>query len=433
MDRIIVKYKEENVGLLTWDNKRDAAIFDYTDSWISKGIELSPVLMKLSKKSFSFPDLGKETFKGLPPLISDSLPDKFGSRLMQHYLNVKKIDEQTLSKLFRLTYVANRGPGALEYIPSAEQFQMPDEIKIEELQKLVKDIYSIKSLTELHYNEESLSQFDLLMNLGGSVGGARPKLFIGIDEVNKIMVPGDLPPREGMKYHLIKINTSIDGEQSDNLMYGRLEYAYHLMAKDCKIDMMDCHLWKDTHFYTERFDRDSQGNKHHYQTFNSFFGADFHNVGKYRYEDFMSAMVKLSLPQKDMEQMFRRMCFNVLSFNKDDHTKNFSLIMKEDNKWRLAPAYDLCYSYDPRSPWVSKHNLTINFKSEEIEKEDLLTVADKFSIKDPEGIIENIKEVVSNFLSYTDKLDLPRRFTQPMMDEIYNQPLFNENSKNLGR
>ena len=418
LERVFVNYQNHVVGLLEWDAMTNFSKFTYDVDFINSGIELSPILMPLSNKPYQFEDTMKyplDVFKGLPPMISDSLPDAFGNIIMRNYLEKNNIQEREINTLFRLSYIGNRGIGALEYEPVAERFIYNQEIDLEKIQALIRSIYEEKLAKGKAYTLDNTNALDYLMNFGASVGGARPKMFIALDTERKKLYAGDTAPQPGLDYYLIKINNKTGN--SDNSQYGKVEFAYYQMAKECGIEMMDSFLWNEEHFCTKRFDRDSEGNKFHYQTFNSMFGASFTEMNTYSYEQFFTLLKQMNLPQEDLTEFYRRMCFNVIAMNRDDHTKNFALILK-DKQWRLAPAYDLCYSYDPNNVWVKDQTLSVNWKRQDITAADLIEIGENYFIKNPKRIVEQIKSVIANFSTYANQLDIAKGLATQIDENI---------------
>lgn len=428
-ENLIVQYQGEPIGVLSWDKNRNITEFIYDEDFIQKGIQLSPVLMPLANKIYQFGQMSKEVFKGLPPMVSDSLPDSFGNILMLNYLEKNNIGPGDINSLFHLSYIGQRGVGALEFLPAKDLGEGEHIINLEEIQKLVKEIFDKKHGKSIPYTLDTEEALDYLMNFGASVGGARPKMFIALDKNKSEMRAGDAPPQEGLEYYLIKINNKTGN--SNNSQFGKVEFAYYQMAKELGIQMSDSFLWNNEHFCTKRFDRDNKGNKFHYQTFNSMFGATFTELFSFSYEQFFEGMKDLKVPHQDLEQFYKQMCFNVILMNRDDHTKNFSMLFK-DNHWRYAPAYDLCFSYAPDNVWVRENALSINGKRRDIEFNDLVAVGENYFIKNPKQIIEHTMDVASRFQEFTNALDLPKKMTAPMYDLIHQQTIF-ENTINKSR
>lgn len=424
LNNIKVEYKGQGVGELVWNSELKTAQFAYFDSFIQSGVELSPYLMPLSEEIYSFPHLSKKTFKGLPPMFSDSLPDAFGNKLMNDWMKSRNLQTADFNVLFRLSYTGNRGAGALEYLPISKGFELPDKVDFNEILKIVRRINHEKENIRVPIQTENSHALNMLYGFGGSIGGARPKMFIALDRDHLEMYAGDTHPRPGVDYYIIKMSKDPDIESGDSSQYGKVEFAYYKMAKACGIQMSDSFLWDDRHFCTKRFDRDSQGNKFHYQTFNSFFGVDFEEVREYSYEMFFGHMKDLKLPQQDLTEFYRRMCFNVIAMNRDDHTKNHSLILKDDKQWRLANAYDLCFSYEPNHVWVGEQSLSVNRKTENIEVADLKEVGERFAIKDPHLIIEKTMDVVADFQMYAQSVDVPKGMYEKIHHIIQDQVIF---------
>jgi serine/threonine-protein kinase HipA len=420
LESIDIFYHGHFVGRLSDPYLAGRPLFAYSDSFIDTGIELSPFLMPLSKKLYEFPKLSVKTFRKLPPLCCDSFPDSFGSKLYNRFLNAKGI--KSANHLFYLSYLGNRGAGALEYRPAVENTngqRNNDPVDFGYYAELIQFIQENKY--SLNISVEDREGIIDLSKLGGSAGGARPKIYVASnnqDLPKRNLVAGDITYSGDYTYSILKISDPKIRDAEED--YGKMEYVYYRMARDCGIPMMESELIDGKHFSTKRFDRDNQGNKFHYQTFNSLFGLAFDdeslNIG---YEHFLKALKRFNLPQEDITQLYKQMCFNVIALNRDDHTKNFSLIMNEDNKWRLAPAYDLCYCENPY------HTTTINGKDDEISAQDLLDIGRDFMVKGYDDIIGQIKEVVSNFRNYTKDLDFRKQnsIVDGIEQDIFSKPI----------
>lgn len=406
-----VKIWGELAGAVRWDQEQQLGFFQYDTTFLQKGSELSPIKMPLKNGSFiySFPELRKgrketeDTFKGLPGLLSDALPDKYGNRLINIWLAQQGRPENSMNPVEKLCFIGSRGMGALEFEPtqmitSKNSFSLELDNLVEVAQKMLNEREAF--LTNIGKHEEKAMME--ILKIGTSAGGARPKAVIAYNPITKEVRSGQGTVPKGFEHWLIKLD-GVSGEQfGESSGWGRIEYAYYLMAKDCGITISESQLLEENgraHFMTKRFDR-SGNTKHHVQTLCGIQHYDFNDMYGYSYEQVFQTMRLLRLTYPEAEEMFRRMVFNVLATNYDDHTKNFSFILKKGENWRLAPAYDLCFSFDETNHWVSKQTLSVNGKRLKITKADLMTLAIENNIKKGEKIINEINLVVKSWNKY---------------------------------
>lgn len=407
------------IEIFIW-NKRVGALvktpegiaFQYDPEFIKLGIDLSPINLPLEGKNVFINEADWKATEGIPGLIYDSLPDKFGNDLLRTYFTDKGLTENDIDVFSKLQYIGTRGVGALEFSPASEIEQTEDIISLEAIEKI--SMLSTKGKEALKTNLEDKNALLQILHIGTSAGGARAKALIAINKENGNIKSGQLPLGADYDYFLIKIDGANETNLGEPSGFGRLEYTYSQMAKDCEIQMTDCSLYKDLHFLTKRFDRDAHGEKLHIHSLCGLLGLDYHQVGHYSYEHYFMAARKLGLGQDVMEEVFRRMVFNVLVHNCDDHTKNFSFMMDQKGNWSLSPAFDLCYSYDNSNEWVNGHNMRVNGKRTEINYDDLIEVGKKFNIKKRKKIVENIKKVVDDFPEYAHKI----KVKQSLIDEV---------------
>jgi serine/threonine-protein kinase HipA len=386
--------------------------FEYDPEFIKTGMELSPKNLPLIGKNIFINEADWRATEGIPGLIYDSLPDKFGNDLLRAYFTDKGLTENDIDVFAKLQYIGKRGMGALEFNPATEIQQSEDVISLEEIEKI--SMLSTKGKEALKTNLEDKNALLQILHIGTSAGGARAKALIAIDKANGDIKSGQLPLGPTYGYYLIKIDGANKKELGEPTGYGRLEFTYSQMAKDCNIQMTECSLYADTHFLTKRFDRGENGEKIHVHSLCGLMGLDYNQVGHYSYEHYFMAARSLSFGQDAMEEIFRRMVFNVLVHNCDDHTKNFSFLMDQKGNWSLSPAFDLCYSYDNSNEWVNGHNMRINGKRTNITFEDLMTVGKKFNIKKREVIFIDVKTVVDKFQEYA----LNNKVIQPLIDQV---------------
>lgn len=407
------------IEIFIW-NKRVGALvktpegiaFQYDPEFKKLGLDLSPINLSLEGKNIFINEADWKATEGIPGLIYDSLPDKFGNDLLRTYFTDKGLTENDIDVFSKLQYIGTRGMGALEFSPASEIEQTEDIISLEEIEKI--SMLSTKGKEVLKTNLEDKNALLQILHIGTSAGGARAKALIAINKENGNIKSGQLPLGADYEYFLIKIDGANETELGEPSGFGRLEYTYSQMAKDCEIQMSDCSLYKDLHFLTKRFDRNENGEKIHIHSLCGLLGLDYHKVGNYSYEHYFMAARKLGLGQDAMEEVFRRMVFNVLVHNCDDHTKNFSFMMDQEGNWSLSPAFDLCYSYNNSNEWVNGHNMRVNGKRTKISYEDLMEVGKKFNIKKRKIIFENIKKVVDKFPEYAHKI----KVKQTLIDEV---------------
>lgn len=410
------------VGAVRWDNQRQLASFEYSPAFLKKNWDISPIKMPISDgtRIFSFPELRKEknesvaTFKGLPGLLADALPDRYGNQLINLWLTKNGRSADEMNPVEQLCFIGTRSMGALEFEPAQMMSQPAFDIEIGGLVKAAQQILSQKSefITNLNENEEkALTE---VLKVGTSAGGARPKAVIAFNEKTGEVKSGQTNVPDGFEHWLLKLDGVSDIQFGETAGWGRVEYAYYLMARDCNIDMMESRLLEENgraHFMTKRFDRDGN-TKHHIQTWCGLQHYDYNNLYGYSYEQLFQTMRFLRLPYPQAEEIFRRIVFNVIATNYDDHTKNFSFRMKQGESWELAPAYDVCYAYDPTNIWVNQHTLSINGKHKNISTDDLMTLAKANNIKKGKAIIEKISKIVAKWNKYAETAKVDQKLAQ---------------------
>jgi serine/threonine-protein kinase HipA len=377
-----------SVGLAAWDPELGYAAFEYDAAFLDTGIELSPVMMPLSPGSFVFPALNRDTFRGLPGMLADSLPDKFGNSLIDQWLAESGRSPQSFNPVQRLMYQGRRGMGALEFYPVIEQ-EEPGQISLnmEELVALSSRVLALRE--DAHYRLDAadapstVEGLGKILAVGTSAGGARAKAIIAWSEATGDVRSGQIDAGPGYSYWLLKfdgVSNNRDRELADPLGYGRIEYAYHLMAVAAGIEMTHCRLLEENgraHFMTRRFDRTEEGRKLHMQTLCALGHHDFNTPGATSYEQAFLMCEQLGLGMAAKEQLFLRMVFNVLAYNRDDHTKQIAFLMDKSGTWRLSPAYDMTYAFNPGGEFTSAHQMSVNRKRADIHDEDFLAVASR--------------------------------------------------------
>lgn len=373
-------------------------------------MDISPVTMPLKKSTedrvYQFLQNRNACFCGLPGLIADSLPDKFGTQIINEWFAANGLPNEQITALDRLCYVGKRGMGALEFEPCKKfvDLEAASVLHVEELTKLADSIFSNRNSFQEKLIQENKDIIDIL-KVGTSAGGAKPKAIIAYNEQTGEVRSGQVKAPEGFTYWLLKFDGTTYSEHdkitSNPKGIGNVEYAYYRMAVDCGINMMESRLFMEkdySHFMTKRFDRLDNGEKLHVQTLAGI--AHYDRDVRHSYEEAFSIMRKMRLDYPQMEEFYRRMVFNVVTRNHDDHTKNHSFIMDRQGKWSLAPAYDLCYSYSPSGRWTNKHQMSLNGKQDNFTYKDLTDVAKKVGINRPDEIIEQIVNVASQWKGY---------------------------------
>lgn len=401
---------EERVGAVAWDANTQMASFEYDQKFITNNWEVAPLKMPISqaKQIFSFPDLVRNaTFKGLPGLLADVMPDKYGNQLINAWLAQNGRPENSLNPVELLCFIGTRGMGALEFEPvNFKSNQTAFSIEMDNLVKITQEVINNRQDFETNLNQEEQKALLDVLKIGTSAGGARPKAIIAFNDKTGVIKSGQAKAPKGFTHWLIKLDGVSDSQFGASTGYGRVEMAYYLMAKACGIEMTECRLLEENgraHFMTKRFDREEGDIKHHIQTFCAMQHFDFNNVNSYSYEQLFQTMRLLKLPYLQAEQMFRRMVFNVMARNCDDHTKNFAFRLRKNQGWELTPAYDICHAFRPGSEWVSKHALSINGKRSNISKEDIVTIAKSMNIKKGAEIIQRTSEIIKKWTDFAEE------------------------------
>lgn len=403
------------VGYLANDGENNI-YFTYDPSFIERGIEISPIMMPLRREPYSFPRLTSETYRTLPGLFADSLPDKFGRMVINEYLISIGRDKNSLTPIEELLYIGNRGMGALEYYPHLDDsLNESTEIRIEDIANAARDVLKRRSESEM---KPEIGRLRDLIKIGSSAGGAKAKAIIAYNEKTGVYRSGQIEAGEGFSYWIIKFD-KLDKEDKDSFFDSyqtREEYAYYLMARKSGINMSECRLLKegdDYHFLTKRFDRyvDEKGvlRKLHMATACGLAHIDYADKHNFSYSALFSILEWLGCPFEDRYELFRRMVFNVMASNYDDHSKNFSFLMDREGKWRLSPAYDLTYANDSNSNYINNHQCLVNGKFEGITLEDLLKVGREAGLnKRKMGvIIDEVKEAVCQWPAFAKEAEIP--------------------------
>jgi len=413
-----VKIWNELVGAVAWDAERGIAVFEYGPKFKRLEWDISPLKMPIydNRNRFFFPELradrnaAYDTFKGLPGLLADALPDKYGNQLINIWLTQQGRPLDSMNPLEMLCFIGKRGMGALEFEPAKlNQEKRTFSIEIDSLVATAQKMLEQREAFAAHLDKEEEQAVLEILKIGTSAGGARPKAVIAWNEKTGEVRSGQTAAPKGFEHWLIKLDGVSDVQLGSSHGYGNVEMAYYNMAKACGIHMMPSRLLEENgraHFMTKRFDREGDNVKHHVQTFCAVRHFDYNQVKSFSYEQLFQCMRELKLTYTDAEQLFRRMVFNVIARNCDDHTKNFSFLLKQGGKWELAPAYDLCHAYRPGSEWVSQHALSINGKRKNITKADLLVVGKSIQCKKAAEIIDQINDVVQDWQTFANEVSV---------------------------
>lgn len=412
MNTAYVNLWNKRVGAVLWDDRSGLASFEYEPGFLSLGLDVAPMMMPLVQHMiYNFPDLGRnQTFKGLPGMLADILPDSYGNALINEWLVRNGREPNSMHPVEMLCFVGNRGMGALEFEPVVPKGQdSATKIEISGLIEIARHILNDRQGFGVSLaNGDEKALLDIL-KIGTSAGGARAKAVIAYNEETGEVRSGQSDAPKGFHHYLIKFDGVHDSQFGETHGYGHVEMAYYLMAKDAGIEMMESQLFQENgrgHFMTKRFDRIPGKGKVHVQTWCALTHRDFREVSSFSYEELFQTMRILGLPYPSAEQLFRRMVFNVIARNCDDHTKNFAFIMTKNGEWDLSPAYDICHAYRPGSIWVSRHCLSINGKREQITRNDLLKVAASMNIKKADEIVAEIQIIVNDWKTYAEKVQV---------------------------
>lgn len=413
-----VKIWGEYVGAVRWDSTRQLASFQYDKKFLTQGWDLSPIKMPIDQGEliYEFPELRKgrdsdyDTFKGLPGLLADALPDRYGNQLINTWLTAQGRQPDSMNPVEQLCFVGQRGMGALEFEPAQPHAtKQAENVEINSLVKVAKKMLTHRNAFSTNLSADETAAIRDVLKIGTSAGGARPKAVIAYNEKTGDVKSGQGQAPRGFEHWLIKLDGVSEAQFGDSSGWGRIEYAYYLMAKASGIEMTACKLLEEdgrAHFMTKRFDRSANNTKHHIQTWCGLQHFNYNDMLSFSYEQLYQTMRILRLSYPEAEQMFRRMVFNVLATNCDDHTKNFSFLLSKGGKWKLSPAYDICHAYDPSSIWVNSQTLSVNGKRNKITKHDLMTIAKSNNIKKGEQIIKDINQVVRNWSDFANQCEV---------------------------
>ena len=402
---------DKQVGAIHWNQESGVADFEFDPGFFQHKLDVSPLKMPIETargKIFSFPELaGSSTFKGLPGLLADVLPDRYGNALINAWIARVGRTSGSMNPVEMLCFTGKRGMGALEFEPVVpKSANQSTKVEIGSLAEVAQQILSGRQLFQAELSHDEQKALSDILKIGTSAGGARAKAVIAYNPQTGEVRSGQADAPEGFSQWLLKFDGVDDSQFGATSGYGRVEMAYYLMAVDCGIEMMECKLIEENgraHFLTRRFDRLSGNQKLHVQTFCAMMHYDFNDIFSYSYEQLFQTMRMLRLTYPEAEQMYRRMVFNVMAQNCDDHTKNFAFTMNQLGEWKLAPAYDICHAYRPGSSWVSQHVLSINGKRQGITRDDFLEVGRQMNVKKAPAILLQVSEIVSKWNKYAEQ------------------------------
>lgn len=405
------------IGAVSLQEGDDVASFEYDAAFAQSGIQVAPITMPLSRRVYRFAALSRPTFLGLPGLLADALPDKFGNALIDAWLASQGRQADSFNAIERLCYTGERGMGALEFAPaSGPKARQTSAIEISKLVELASEVLTHRN--HLHASFAAEGSEDALrdiLRVGTSAGGARAKAVIAWNPASNEVRSGQVNAGEGFEYWLLKfdgVSSNKDKELDDPQGYGVIEYAYYLMALECGIEMSECRLFEEhgrSHFMTRRFDRTAGGEKLHMQSLSALAHYDFNMAGANSYEQALQVMRQLHLPMQAIEQQFRRMAFNIVARNQDDHVKNIAFLMNKAGEWSLSPAFDMTYSFNPSGTWTASHQMTMNGKRDQFTLEDFNACAKTASMKRGRAakIVAEVQATVAQWKLFADKAGVP--------------------------
>jgi len=406
-----------SIGAVTWLEDREGAVFQYDPDFAGSGIEVAPLVMPLRAFPYEFPALARDTFKGLPGLLADSLPDKYGNALIDAWLALEGRTAASFHAVERLCYIGSRGMGALEFEPAMQG--PPSSSRSLEVARLVelanKVLDDRMGLGGVFAGADDRKVIEDILRVGTSAGGARAKAVLAWNPKTNEFRSGQIDADPAFEHWLMKFDgvaNNRDRELTDPMGFGRIEFAYYLMATAAGVEMSECRLHHEggrAHFMTQRFDRTATGGKRHMQSLGAIAHYDYNQPASYAYEQAINVIRRLGLPAHDLEQQTLRALFNVIARNHDDHVKNIAFLMNRNGQWRLSPAFDISYAYDPNGAWTSQHQMSVNNKRENFERADLLALAKTAGIKHARAdeMMEKVQKAVSNWAAFASRAGVP--------------------------
>ncbi len=416
VDTALIKAWGRLVGAVAWDGARQLATFEFDPDWLDAGLDLAPLKMpwataRRSQVRLSFPGLSFETYRGLPGLLADALPDQFGNSIIDAWLARRGRTAESFSPVERLCYTGRRAMGALEFEPAVVgALDQSVPVDVGELVVLARTMMDSRAELQANLVTDPADALLDIIRVGTSAGGGRPKAVIAVNDATGEVRSGQVEAPPGFRHWILKFDGVRDSQLGEPAGYGRIEYAYHLMATACGIEMTPCRLLEESdraHFMTRRFDRPDDHHKLHLQSLCAVAHFDFNAPGSYSYEQAFQVMRELRLPYPETEQQFRRTVFNIVARNQDDHTKNIAFLMDSDGQWQLSPAFDVTYAYNPAGDWTSRHQMTLAGKREGFTREDLLAVGREVGIKKSADIIAEVTEAVGRWQEFAEAAGVP--------------------------
>lgn len=401
------------IGAVSWLDDREIGVFQYYPDFIRSQIQVAPLTMPLDIRTYSFPNLPRNTFKGLPGLLADSLPDKYGTEIVNAWLENQGRSPSSFNSVERLCYVGERGMGALEFEPALlESPDKYDTIDVEQLAELASRILNRRqSIGGILTGDDDKKALEDIIRVGTSAGGARAKAILAWSPISNEFKSGQVIVEPGFEYWILKfdgIESFRDSELGNPKGYGKIEYAYYLMAKDIGIEMMDCRIHEEggrSHFMTKRFDRDDTGRKVHMQSLGAIAHFNFNKQGVHSYEQAINVIKRLNLPRTDLIQLVYRAMFNIIGRNQDDHVKNIAFLMDRRGNWRLSPAFDMSYAFNESGLWTNKHQMSLNNKRDKFERKDLIDFAGYADIKSKKAneMLDSVIDIFSRWSVFAEK------------------------------
>lgn len=406
-----------DIGAVSWLAQREVGVFQFLPEFVDSGIEIAPLMMPLRTFPYEFPALPRQAFKGLPGMLADSLPDRWGNAVIDGWLASRGRAADSFDPVERLCYIGQRGMGALEFEP-AILGPTPQErtVEVAALADLANKILDDRAaLGGVFTGSSDKDVIEDILRVGTSAGGARAKAVLAWNPSTQEFRSGQVDPKAGFEHWLIKFDGVVnnkDKELADPQGYGRIEYAYHLMARDAGVDMSDCRLHEEggrSHFMTKRFDRSPSGGKRHMQSLAALAHYDYNNPVSHAYEQALQVLKRLGLPKLDVEQQFLRAVFNVIARNQDDHVKNIAFLMDRQGRWRLSPAFDISYAWNPGGEWTGRHQMSVNGKRDDFERSDLIALAQVggIKVKPAKEVIACVIESVKRWPEFAAKAGVP--------------------------
>lgn len=430
MIAVEVKLWGTTIGALSMFEGETVARFEYAPEFLEAGIEPAPIAMPVSNRIYSFPQLSK-TFHGLPGLFADSLPDKFGNKIIDAWLLRQGRTPESFTALERLCYTGNRGMGALEFLPLLGPESLPeDSLNVENLRIFAAEVlnqrkqFSARNVKGKTLSKKSNKAFEEILRVGTSAGGARAKILVAYDEATGEMRSGQVATDPQFGYWLLKLDdvqNNSDKEGADMFGYGAIEYTYSQMAKLAGIDMTECRLYEcagHRHFMTRRFDRLAGGKKLHYQSLCALAHYDFNLPGAYSYEQAIDIVKRLDLGYDTLEEMYRRAAFNICARNQDDHPKNIGFLMDKRGVWSLAPAFDVTFAYNPQGAWTGTHQMTFNGKRDNFSQDDFYAIAKFAGLRQGryKKILAEVENAVKSWPKLAKKNGIPANVIRAIAD-----------------